>query len=60
MHFGFSKTTCCALSCLFAAGLATGQAKQVSIHDPVMAREGDTYYLFSTGPGITFYSSKDM
>jgi arabinan endo-1,5-alpha-L-arabinosidase len=25
-----------------------------------MAREGDTYYLFSTGPGITFYSSKDM
>jgi arabinan endo-1,5-alpha-L-arabinosidase len=25
-----------------------------------MAKEGDTYYLFSTGPGITFYSSKDM
>src|SRR5208337_2252903 len=23
-------------------------------------REGDTYYLFSSGPGITFYSSKDM
>jgi arabinan endo-1,5-alpha-L-arabinosidase len=35
-------------------------AAQVSIHDPVMAREGETYYLFSTGPGITFYSSKDM
>lgn len=33
---------------------------QVSIHDPVMAKEGDTYYLFSSGPGITFYSSKDM
>jgi arabinan endo-1,5-alpha-L-arabinosidase len=25
-----------------------------------MAKEGDTYYLFSTGPGITFYSSKDL
>ena len=60
MHFGLSKITWCALSCLFAAGLVTAQAKQVSIHDPVMAKEGDTFYLFSTGPGITFYSSKDM
>ncbi len=34
-------------------------AKQVDVHDPVMAREGDTWYLFSTGPGITIYSSKD-
>ncbi|MDQ7732041.1 arabinan endo-1,5-alpha-L-arabinosidase [Halomonas sp. SpR1] len=31
----------------------------MSIHDPVMTQEGDTYYLFSTGPGITFYSSQD-
>jgi arabinan endo-1,5-alpha-L-arabinosidase len=38
---------------------ALAPARQVGIHDPVMAREGDTYYLFSTGPGITFYSSKD-
>jgi arabinan endo-1,5-alpha-L-arabinosidase len=35
-------------------------AKEVSVHDPVMAKEGDTWYVFSTGPGITFYSSKDM
>ena len=35
------------------------QARQVDVHDPVMAREGDTWYLFSTGPGITIYSSKD-
>jgi arabinan endo-1,5-alpha-L-arabinosidase len=42
---------------LLLTGIA--QARQVSIHDPVMTREGDTYYLFSTGPGITFYSSKD-
>lgn len=25
-----------------------------------MAREGNTYYLFSTGPGITLYSSADL
>jgi len=33
---------------------------QVSIHDPALIKEGDTYYLFSSGPGITFYCSKDM
>lgn len=46
--------------CFVLGGLTVGQAKQVSIHDPVMAKEGDTYYLFSTGPGITFYTSKDL
>ncbi len=35
-------------------------AAQVGVHDPVMAKEGNKYYLFSTGPGITFYSSTDM
>ncbi|HVU15918.1 MAG TPA: arabinan endo-1,5-alpha-L-arabinosidase [Candidatus Didemnitutus sp.] len=35
-------------------------AAQVIVHDPVMTREGDTTYVFSTGPGIPFYSSKDM
>ncbi|HEY7883407.1 MAG TPA: family 43 glycosylhydrolase, partial [Cellvibrionaceae bacterium] len=34
-------------------------AEQVSIHDPVMIREDGTYYLFSTGPGTTFYRSDD-
>src|SRR5690606_39127303 len=29
-------------------------------HDPVLARQGDTWYAFVTGPGITVYSSKDM
>ena len=36
------------------------QAKQVEVHDPVMTKAGDTYYVFSTGPGITYYESKDM
>ncbi len=43
-----------------AGGYPLAPAAQVSIHDPVMAKEGDTFFLFSTGPGITFYSSTDM
>jgi arabinan endo-1,5-alpha-L-arabinosidase len=35
-------------------------AAQVGVHDPVMAKQGERYYLFSTGPGITFYSSTDL
>ena len=30
------------------------------IHDPVMAKQGDTYYAFGTGAGIAVMSSKDM
>jgi arabinan endo-1,5-alpha-L-arabinosidase len=47
---------------LAAASLAAAHAnaKEVSVHDPVMAKEGNTYYVYSTGPGITFYSSTDM
>ena len=31
-----------------------------NIHDPVMAREGDSYYVFSTGARIVVICSKDM
>ena len=41
-----------------ARSLFAVQSIQVGVHDPAMAKEGDTYYLFSSGPGITFYSSK--
>ena len=34
--------------------------KNIPVHDPVMAKQGDTYYLFCTGRGITVWSSKDM
>lgn len=44
----------------FAAAAVADPKPQVSIHDPVMAREGSTYYLYSTGPGITFYTSEDL
>lgn len=60
MYFGLPKFLRWSLTCLGIAGLTAACAKQVSIHDPVMAREGDSYFLFSTGPGITFYSSKDL
>lgn len=48
----------CALLGILAT-LGQASAEQVSIHDPVMAKEAEQYYLFSTGPGITYYSSKD-
>ena len=54
------STSCLVLGLVLASGGYADQPIQVSIHDPVVAREGDTYYLFSTGPGITIYSSKDM
>lgn len=38
----------------------SANAIQVEVHDPVMTREGDTFYVFSTGPGITFYKSTDL
>jgi arabinan endo-1,5-alpha-L-arabinosidase len=34
--------------------------KNPDIHDPVMAKEGDTYYLFGTNGGIVTWSSKDL
>jgi len=33
---------------------------QVEVHDPVMVQEGEYYYVFSTGPGITIYQSSDL
>ncbi|MBC8054593.1 MAG: arabinan endo-1,5-alpha-L-arabinosidase [Sphingobacteriaceae bacterium] len=32
----------------------------ISVHDPVMAKQGDTYYLFATGQGIAVWSSNDF
>lgn len=34
--------------------------KDIIVHDPVMIKQDDTYYLFSTGNGIAMWSSKDM
>ena len=32
----------------------------ISVHDPVMIRQNDTYYVFCTGMGISVFSSTDM
>lgn len=43
------------LTCIFS-----GMAQTISVHDPVMIKENDTYYLFCTGRGIAVWSSPDM
>jgi len=43
-----------------AESACTVRSTQLSIHDPAIAKEGDTFYLFSSGPGIMFYTSKDL
>lgn len=53
------KRTLTALA-IFGLVSCTAQAVQVEVHDPVMAKEGDFYYAFSTGPGITIYQSEDL
>lgn len=45
----FISASCCSIT-----------LPQLDIHDPVMMQKGDTYYLFSTGPGITIYKSNDL
>ena len=50
--------TFCLLAGLWCCSAAS--ALQVEVHDPVMARQGDNYYIFSTGPGITIYQSSDL
>jgi len=61
MHTIKQRALLARFSVLAALFLATNvQAEQVSIHDPVMAKEDDRYYLFSTGPGITIYNSEDL
>lgn len=36
-----------------------GPRTDIPVHDPVMIREGGTYYLFATGRGIAVWSSPD-
>src|SRR5450759_1811906 len=36
------------------------QVEKIMVHDPVMIKQGDTFYLFCTGMGITMWSSGDM
>lgn len=48
------------LTALLLFSAFTTLAKEVEVHDPVMIKADGFYYVFSTGPGITYYRSKDM
>ncbi len=34
--------------------------ENIKVHDPVMIKQADMYYLFCTGMGVSVFSSKDM
>ncbi len=38
----------------------TAREENIPVHDPVMIKQDDTYYLFHTGWGISVWSSGDM
>ncbi|GAA0543889.1 arabinan endo-1,5-alpha-L-arabinosidase [Rhizomicrobium palustre] len=45
---------------MFLGGISSAAAlPEVDIHDPALIKDGKRLYLYSTGPGITFYSSND-
>lgn len=35
-------------------------AQDITVHDPVMIKQKDTYYLYCTGNGISVFSSQDL
>ncbi len=37
-----------------------GQPSAPGVHDPVVAKHGDTFYLYCTGNGVSVLSSKDL
>ncbi len=45
---------------LVLVGMGMAEAQEIIVHDPVVAKQGDTYYLFNTGRGITVHSSTDL
>lgn len=47
------------LMLIFVVSVSCAQERPIT-HDPVVAKQGDTYYLFCTGPGITSFTSKDL
>ena len=51
----------CILAFLGFPALGFSQSGDVrGVHDPVLIRQNDTYYLFSSGPGVPIHRSKDL
>jgi arabinan endo-1,5-alpha-L-arabinosidase len=44
----------------YSSNLSAQYSEDIKVHDPVMIKQGDTYYIFATGNGISVFSSKDM
>ncbi|MCF7802760.1 MAG: arabinan endo-1,5-alpha-L-arabinosidase [Candidatus Marinimicrobia bacterium] len=47
-------------ACFLSGGITNAQPRDVGVHDPVMIKQDDTYYIFHTGRGISVKSSTDM
>ncbi len=58
----FIKEVCAVLCFLFLISATRAQDLQtdIRVHDPVMIKQEQTYYLFCTGNGIGVWSSKDL
>ncbi len=48
------------LSLLFILTGSATIAQDIVVHDPVVIKQKDTYYLYCTGNGISVFSSKDL
>ena len=50
------------LLAVFTCACTYGQDlhRTISVHDPVMAKQGDTFYLYCTGMGISVWSSTNL
>src|SRR6478609_11678557 len=51
------QTILVCLALLLSIGVC---AQDIRVHDPVMIKEGNTYYLFCTGQGISVFTSTDL
>src|SRR5882724_2662140 len=51
-------TLCLCINCV-AQDTLNPLKGDIRVHDPVMIRQGDTYYVFHTGKGISVKTSKD-
>jgi arabinan endo-1,5-alpha-L-arabinosidase len=47
-------------SFFFLGTIFSSIAQDIRVHDPVVAKQDGTYYLYNTGRGISVYSSKDL
>ncbi len=52
--------SCVIILCCYGVTCVQAQSEAIRVHDPVMAKHGDTYYLFATGRGIAVWASKDL